>query len=147
MASILRKQLIHVRAGFGQVIQVIHHPHWALLIVPHEHVVETGLRHLRLCICQDHLMHHRGFLLENHLYRVFLHDDLLSYGSSRWRRSRGGTTVIGGVAASPPSSSSSSSASASSPMRSSPISLAIFVMSSSQDSTVPSSFVFSSFNF
>jgi hypothetical protein len=126
----IKKPLIHVRASLGQVIQiilVIHHPRWALLIVPHERVVDTGLRHLRLCICQDHHMRHMSFLLGNHLHGVFLLNDLLRCGSSRWHKSRGWRHINRGATSPPPLPSSSS---ASSPMRPSPISLAIFIMSS-----------------
>jgi hypothetical protein len=52
IASIIREPLIHVVVGLGwliQVIQIVHRPQWALLIVPHEHSVESGLRRLRLC--------------------------------------------------------------------------------------------------
>jgi hypothetical protein len=86
IASIPKKPLIHVRAGFDrviQIIQVIHHPRWALLVVSHEHAVEMGLWQLGLWICQDNFMHHRGFLLRNHLHRVLLHDNLLSGSSNR----------------------------------------------------------------
>jgi hypothetical protein len=54
IASVLGKPLIHVRADFSQVIQiiqVIHHPRQALLVLSHERAVERGLRQLRLCIC------------------------------------------------------------------------------------------------
>jgi hypothetical protein len=103
IASILRKPLIRVRAAFIRVIiqifQVIHHHGWALHIIPHERVVDMGLWHLRLSICQDDFMRHKSFLLENHLYRVFLLDDLLRCGSSWRRRSRGcsGISSIVGI--------------------------------------------------
>jgi hypothetical protein len=138
--SIFIKPLIHVRAGFSwviQIIQILHHPRRALLVVPHERTVQTGLRQLRLYNCQDHLMCHKNFLFGNHLYRVLLHDDLLRYGSSRWRRSWGWRHSNRGAVASPPASLSSSLASASSPIRSSPISLVISEMSSLRDSTYP----------
>jgi hypothetical protein len=85
-----------------------------------------GLQHLRLNIYQDDFMRHRSFLFRNHPYRFFLLYNLLRFGS------RGAGE--GGVASSPPSSacSTSSSSSASSPTQSSPISIVIFVMSSSQ---------------
>jgi hypothetical protein len=85
ITSIFRKPLIHVRAAFIwviiQIIQLIHHPRRALIIIPHECVVEMGLRHLRLNICLDDFMFHRSFLFRNHLYRVFLLDNLLRCGS------------------------------------------------------------------
>jgi hypothetical protein len=90
----------------------------AFLVIPHESAVETGLRQLGLSICQDDFMRHQSFLLGNHLYRVFLHDDLLRCGS-KGRRNKGCNDI----------SSPSSSSSASSPMRSSLVSLAISVIS------------------
>jgi hypothetical protein len=46
ITSIHRVPLIHIIVGLGrviQVIQIINHPRWALLIVPHENVEEAGL--------------------------------------------------------------------------------------------------------
>jgi hypothetical protein len=37
-------------------MQTILHLWRALLVVPHDHVEEVGLRWLRLCICHNHLM-------------------------------------------------------------------------------------------
>jgi hypothetical protein len=92
IASILREPLIHIVVGLGraiQIIQVIHHPQRALLLVSQEREVEMELQQLRLYICQDNFMRHRGLLLGNHLHGVFLHDGLLRCGSSRWHRRRG----------------------------------------------------------
>jgi hypothetical protein len=97
IASILREPLIHVIVSLGRVIQVIqiiylmwtiHQPRRALPIVLYDHVEEVGLQKLRLCIYQDHLMRHRGFLLGNHLHGGILFNDLLRRGS-RWHRCRG----------------------------------------------------------
>jgi hypothetical protein len=44
--SILRVPLVHVVVGLGQVIQlmqIIHHPRGALLVISHDHTVEAGL--------------------------------------------------------------------------------------------------------
>jgi hypothetical protein len=50
ITPIFEKSLIHVRAAFIRVIikiiNVILHPERVLLIVPHESMVETELRHL-----------------------------------------------------------------------------------------------------
>jgi hypothetical protein len=46
MASILRVSLVHIVVGLSQVVQlmqIVHHPRWALHVVPHEHSVESGL--------------------------------------------------------------------------------------------------------
>jgi hypothetical protein len=90
--SILIIASIHVVVGLGRVVQlmwIIHHPRRALLIVPHEHGVESGLQRLRLCICQDNMMRFRDLLLGNHLHGVFFFDDDHIRGNSRWRRHRG----------------------------------------------------------
>jgi hypothetical protein len=100
ITPIFRKPLIHLRAAFIwiiiqiiQVVQIIQllwtilYPWQALLIVPHDHVEETGLWQIMLYICQNHLMRHRGLLLGNHLHRGFFFDDLLRHDSRR--RSRG----------------------------------------------------------
>jgi hypothetical protein len=103
-------------------------------------LVETGLQHLRLSICQDAFMCNRSFFLRKHLHRAFLHDDLHRCGS-RGRRSRGAVT------SSPSSASSFSSSSlASSPMRSGLVSLVITIISSLRDLTIPSRVAFSSLN-
>jgi hypothetical protein len=112
VASIVRVPLIHVIVGLSRVIQVIQiicRPRRALLVIPHEHGVESGLRQLRLCIYQDNITCFRGLMLGNHLHRAFLFDDDPS-GVAAGVGTRGGTTT-GGVAMSPPSSSSSSSSS------------------------------------
>jgi hypothetical protein len=121
-----------------QIINAILQPEWILLIVLQERMVETELWHLGLRICQDDLMCHRGFLLRDRLHMAFF-VDLLRYGS---RGAGGGGVAAGGAAASPPSSASFSS----SPMRSSPVSLAISISSSPQDSTISSRVAFSSSN-
>jgi hypothetical protein len=94
----------YVRAAFIwviiQIIKVIHHHGWALLIIPHKCMVEVGRRHLKLSIYQDDFMRHMCFLLRDNLHRAFI-IDLFRCGS------RG--VGIGGAAASPPSSASSSS--------------------------------------
>jgi hypothetical protein len=90
--SILIIASIHVVVGLGRVVQlmwIIHHPRRALLVVPHEHGVESGLQRLRLCICQDNMMRFRDLLLGNHLHGVFFFDDDHIRGNSRWRRHRG----------------------------------------------------------
>jgi hypothetical protein len=57
IAAILGIPLIHIVVSLSrviQIIQVVHHPRGALLVISHERVVETGMRQLRLCIYQDH---------------------------------------------------------------------------------------------
>jgi hypothetical protein len=117
-------------------MQTILHPWRALLIVPHDHVEEVGLWWLRLCIYQNHLMHHRGLLLRNHLHRGILFDDLLRHGS----RCRGCVSVpfiiiilnLVTIILSCAVESYSS---------------AIYMISSSRDWIIPSRVVFSSFSF
>jgi hypothetical protein len=127
-----------------EIIKVILQPERILLIVPHECMVETELWHHELNILQDDLMRHWGFLLRDHLHRAFFIDLLRcsSRGRRRWwcssRGCDGISSVVGilfflfiifNL-----------------PMRSSPVSLAISISSSSQDLTIPSRVAFSSSN-
>jgi hypothetical protein len=149
----LGEPLFHIVVSLGRVIQVIwiiHHPSGALLIIPHEHGAEAGLRWLRLCFRRDDLQLLRGLLFRDHLLRVllFLNDDHLR-GSSRWHRSTWWHSSRG-YGTSPPSLSSSSLSSSSSsisPMQLSPYSLAISMISSSWDWIIPSRLAFVSFIF
>jgi hypothetical protein len=100
ITPIFGKQLIHVRAAFTRVIihiiKVILHPEQVLLLVPHECMVETELRHLGLSSCQDDFMQHWGFSLKDHLHRAFIVDLLKcnSMGRRRWWCSSRGCSGI-----------------------------------------------------
>jgi hypothetical protein len=64
-------------------MQTILHPWWALLVVPHDHVEEVGLRQLKLCICQNHLCAIGGSCSGTMSTGASSFDDLLRHGSRR----------------------------------------------------------------
>jgi hypothetical protein len=74
----------------------MHHPRRALLIVPHEHGVESGLWGLRLCFWHDDLQLLRDLLFWNHLHRVLLfHNDYHLGAATGGVGIGGGTTAQG----------------------------------------------------